>query len=52
MDGVREGGEKGQLRGHPTEHLKLWIILHRSCEDDGEAPICPVELRGDVGQRV
>lgn len=28
------------------------MILRRSGEDDDEAAICPVELKGDVGQRV
>ncbi|CAO2633156.1 Trafficking kinesin-binding protein 1 [Lemmus lemmus] len=35
---------------HPSDELTR--VTPRSGEDDDEAAICPVELRGDVGQRV
>ncbi|XP_064445433.1 trafficking kinesin-binding protein 1 isoform X12 [Mirounga angustirostris] len=35
---------------HPSDELTR--VTPRSCEEDDEAALCPVELRGDVGQRV
>uniref|UniRef100_A0A452T4L3 Trafficking kinesin protein 1 n=1 Tax=Ursus maritimus TaxID=29073 RepID=A0A452T4L3_URSMA len=35
---------------HPSDELTR--VTPRSCEEDGEAALCPVELRGDVGQTV